>query len=117
MNLKVKDSHYFSNHHNHRHHTNTNPIPYGTQHLSPTQTPHTFNVTGHSLAIILPTLPHLSPNAAGTLAIWTLWECPTRPTAVTQGSHHHLAILKRSSNIRKSKIENKKIKNHKSKQK
>ena len=70
-------------------------MPHGTQHLSPTQTMHTLNDTDHSLVIILPTLPHLSPNVAGASAIGTLGDSPTRPTAETQGSHHHLAILKK----------------------
>ena len=61
--------------------------------LSLTQTPHTLNDTDHSLAIILPTLPHLSPNVAGALAIGTLGDSPTGSTAET--SHHHLAILKK----------------------
>ena len=75
--------------------TNTNPISHGTQYLSSTQAPHTLIITGHTLAIILPTLPHLSLNVAGTSAIETLRDPPTRPTAVTQGSHHQLAILKK----------------------
>ena len=63
--------------------------------ISPTQTPHTFNDNDHSLVTIIPTLPHLSPNVAGASAIRTLGDSPTRPTAETQGSHHHLAILKK----------------------
>ena len=62
--------------------------------ISPTQTPHTLNDTDHSL-IILPTLPNLSPNVAGASAGGTLRDSPTRPTAETQGSHHHLVILKK----------------------
>ena len=62
--------------------------------VSPTQTPHTLNDTDHSL-IILPTLPNLSPNVAGVSAVGTLGDSPTRPTAETQGSQHHLVILKK----------------------
>ena len=52
-----------------------------------------------SLAIPLssstpPSLPHIFPYVAGAPAIRTLGDSPARPTAATQGSHHHLAFLK-----------------------
>ena len=89
--------HHYNHHHrndDHHHHTNTNPIPYGPRHPSPTQTPHTLIVINHSLGIIPTTLCHLSPDVAGASAIGALGDSRTRRTTATQGSHHHLAILK-----------------------
>ena len=92
--------HRYNQHHqhhhrdNHHHHTNTNPIPYGPRHPSPTQTPHTLIVIKHSLGIIPTTLCHLSPDIAGASAIGALGDSRSRRIAATQGSHHHLAILK-----------------------
>ena len=48
------------------------------------QTPHTLNDTDHSLVIILPTVPHLSPNVAEASAIGALVESPTRSIVETQ---------------------------------
>ena len=62
--------------------------------MSPTQALHTLNIIDDTLVIILPTLPHLSLYIAGTPAIRTLGDSPTKPTAGTQGSHYHLGILK-----------------------
>ena len=61
---------------------------------TPTQTLHTLIVINHSLGIIPTTLCHLSPDVAGASAIGALGDSRTRRTTATQGSHHHLAILK-----------------------
>ena len=84
-------------------HKQTNPIPYGSQHLSPTENLHTLKVTDHFFGIIFPTLPHLSPNVAGASSIGALEDSPIRPTTATQGSHHHLAILKTYNKYNKGK--------------
>ena len=47
--------HHQQQHHrnyHHHHQTNTNPIPYGPRHFSPTQIPHTLIAIKHSLGII-----------------------------------------------------------------
>ena len=51
--------------------------------ISLTQALHTLNISDHILAIIHPTLPHLSPYIAETAAIGTLSDSPARPKAAT----------------------------------
>ena len=71
--------------------------------------PPRLHTPSHSLVIILSTLSHFSPNVAGASAIGTLGDSPTRPTAETQVSHHHLAILKKfNTKYKKNQIKNKK---------
>ena len=60
-----------------------------------------------SMLLTIP-LSSFSPpmNVAGTSAIRTLGDSPTKPAAVNQGNHRHLAILKKF--ITKNKKENEK---------